>query len=106
MEGNRGYGQYLSHNCVSLSLILSWFQDQAQHNFTDNISVVEPNYRKASPCLSHTEPTQQDAGGTDIALLDARARAPAQPGLLSLPGQTEGLPALVLWLPVQLASLK
>lgn len=83
MEGVRGYGRYLPRNCVILSLIRSWFQDQAQHSFTDNISVLEPNYRKACPCLSHTEPTRRDARSTHTALLDAWAGAQAQSGLLS-----------------------
>lgn len=72
---------HLLCNWVSLSLILSWFREQASYSFTDKISLVGPRYRKACCCLSHTEPTQQDARGTDTALLDAWARAQAQPGL-------------------------
>lgn len=77
----RGLCLHLPRNWVSLSLILSWFRDQAPYNFTDNISFVAPKYRKASLCLGHTEPTQQDAPGTDTAFLDAWARVPAQAGL-------------------------
>lgn len=72
---------HLLCNWVSLSLILSWFREQASYSFTDKISLVGPRYRKACCCLSHTEPTQQDARGTDTALLDAWAGAQAQPGL-------------------------